>query len=540
MEKRTLIAVILSMGLFIIYYTLSPPPEKKPPQPTVQKTISSAVPKPQAAAIQTTTKKAPTLAAAEKEILVETDLYTAVFTNQGGALKRLVLKKYRETATPNGKPVALVSQTEMVGYTLQTESPAISLNSGDVYSTDANKINVKGNDKKQIEFIRTNANGIVVKKVYTFTGDGYEIGLENKIENGTNSNVRGTLSLMLPYPAEQKTEPSRFETDGSVTLEDGKLDTETTKKLLDNPKKFDKKIAWTGYADKYFLNAVLSESNSIDTVQIKKLNSKYVHTIISSPSFDLIPGKSYSVNYRLFFGPKDLDILKAQGAGLEQALDLGWFSAIAKPLLYTLKYFYKYTHNYGIAIIIITIIIKILFFPLTHKSYKSMKDMQKLQPKMTELREKYKNDREALNRETMELYRTHKVNPLGGCLPMVVQIPVFFALYKALMCSIELRHAPFMLWIKDLSGPDALFSNLLGLPFTLGPLPIVMGASMFIQQKMTPSNMDPMQAKIMLALPIVFTFMFLKFPSGLVLYWLINNILTIAQQAYINRLQTEA
>ena len=216
--------------------------------------------------------------------------------------------------------------------------------------------------------------------------------------------------------------------------------------------------------------------------------------------------------------------MKAQGQGLEKALNLGWFAPIAKPLLYTLKYFYKYTHNYGIAIIIITVIIKILFFPLTHKSYKSMKDMQKLQPKMAELKEKYKDDRDTLNRSIMELYRTHKVNPLGGCLPMIVQIPVFFALYKSLMFSIELRHAPFMLWITDLSAKDPYYIT-----------PVIMGVTMFIQQKMTPTSMDPMQAKMMLALPVVFTFMFLNFPSGLVIYWLVNNILTIAQQSYINR-----
>jgi YidC/Oxa1 family membrane protein insertase len=243
-----------------------------------------------------------------------------------------------------------------------------------------------------------------------------------------------------------------------------------------------------------------------------------------------------SVTHRLFVGPKDIDILKAQGNALEQSLDLGWFTVIAKPLLYTLKFFYNYVGNYGIAIIIITIILKALFFPLTHKSYKSMKGMQKIQPEMTKLREKYKDDRDAMNKAVMELYREHKVNPMGGCLPMVVQIPVFFALYKSLMFSIELRHAPFLLWITDLAGPDNLFGQLLHVPMVIGPLPILMGISMFVQQKMTPSNMEPMQQKMMLALPVVFTFMFLSFPSGLVLYWLVNNVLTIGQQMYINKL----
>ena len=220
-------------------------------------------------------------------------------------------------------------------------------------------------------------------------------------------------------------------------------------------------------------------------------------------------------------------------------------NCVCKVIGLILKFFYKYVNNYGIAIIIITVILKILFYPLTNKSYKSMKEMQKLQPKMEALKEKYKNDREAMNRAVMELYKTHKVNPMGGCLPMLIQIPVFFALYKALMYSIELRHAPFMLWINDLSAPDALFGVIpSGIPlmggFPIGPLPLLMGATMVIQQKMTPSNMDPMQARIFMAMPIIFTFMFLNFPSGLVLYWLVNNILTIIQQAYINKSLKEA
>jgi YidC/Oxa1 family membrane protein insertase len=245
---------------------------------------------------------------------------------------------------------------------------------------------------------------------------------------------------------------------------------------------------------------------------------------IASPVVSVAPGQAASVNYSIYYGPKDLDILKAQGNRLEEAIDYGWFAPIAKPLVYALKFLYKYTGNYGVAIIVITCILKLIFFPLTHKSYKSMKEMQKLQPKMAELKEKFKNDRDAMNKAVMELYKTHKVNPMGGCLPMVVQIPVFFGLYRALMYSIELRHAPFMLWITDLSAKDPYYVT-----------PIIMGVTMFIQQKMTPSNMDPVQAKMMLALPVVFTFMFLNFPAGLVVYWLVNNVLTIAQQMYINK-----
>jgi YidC/Oxa1 family membrane protein insertase len=193
--------------------------------------------------------------------------------------------------------------------------------------------------------------------------------------------------------------------------------------------------------------------------------------------------------------------------------------------------------NYGWAIIVLTILVKIIFWPLTHKSYKSMKDMQKLQPKMAKIREKYKDNREMMNQEMMALYKTYKVNPMGGCLPMVIQIPVFFALYSLLGYAIELRHAPYLLWINDLSAPDRLPIGVM-IPYVGYGIPVLtllMGASMFIQQKMTPTTGDPTQAKIMLFLPVVFTFMFINFASGLVLYWLVNNVLSIGQQYYINK-----
>lgn len=206
-------------------------------------------------------------------------------------------------------------------------------------------------------------------------------------------------------------------------------------------------------------------------------------------------------------------------------VSFGFFDPVAKPMLFLLKLFYKFIPNYGLAIIFLSVGIKLVFWPLTHKSQKSMKGMQKLQPKIAELKEKYKNNKEELNRKTMEFYRTNKVNPLGGCLPILIQIPVFFALYRVLLNSIEIRHAPLIsFWINDLSSKDPTYIS-----------PLLMGASMFIQQKMTPTVGDPAQAKIMLAMPVIFTFMFLSFPSGLVIYWLVTNVLSIAQQYYINK-----
>jgi YidC/Oxa1 family membrane protein insertase len=228
-------------------------------------------------------------------------------------------------------------------------------------------------------------------------------------------------------------------------------------------------------------------------------------------------------------GPKEYDLLISLKTGLEESIEFGWFSFLAKPLLVVLNFFQRYLNNYGIAIVLITVIIKVIFYPLSTYSMKSMKEMQKIQPQMAALKGKYKNDKEKQNREMMDLYKRHKINPLSGCLPMVLQIPVFIALYEVLYVAIELRHTPLFLWITDLSAKDPYYVT-----------PVIMGVTMFIQQKMTPTTIDPTQAKMMLLMPVIFTFMFLSFPSGLVIYWLINNVLSIAQQYYIQRSAVKA
>jgi len=241
-------------------------------------------------------------------------------------------------------------------------------------------------------------------------------------------------------------------------------------------------------------------------------------------AFQVAPGTGESLAYRLYAGPKELQRLKAQGVRLEDTVDFGYFSILAMPMFYVMQWIHGVTGNYGIAIIGLTVLLKILFFYPTHLSYKSMKAMQALQPKMMKIREKYKNDPKRMNQEMMELYKKHKVNPLGGCLPILIQIPFFIALYNVLSLAIELRRAPFVWWIEDLSVQD---------PYYI--LPVLMGVSMYISQKMTPSTVDPRQQRILMLMPVIFTFLFMTFPSGLVLYWLINNVLTIAQQIYINK-----
>ena len=272
-------------------------------------------------------------------------------------------------------------------------------------------------------------------------------------------------------------------------------------------------------------------------------SEKFVAAQYQQPEKVIPPGNQYTYKYRLFIGPKRISNLKTVGNSLERLIDFGWFDFIARPCLWLLNLFYSVIPNYGVAIIILTLLVKVLLWPLGQKSYKSMSEMKKLQPLMKEIREKYKDDKQRMNQEVMGLYKTYKINPLGGCLPMIVQLPVFFALYRMLYQAIELRHAPFFLWINDLSAPDRLFNFNFEIPFMEPPfgipvLTVIMGASMLLQQKMSPPMGDATQAKMMMFMPIIFTVIFINFSSGLVLYWLVNNILSIAQQYYTQKKYT--
>ena len=471
MEKRAFLAVILSVIVFYVFSLMAPPEKKNvspPPVPATTAASGSSVRAPAAQGVSSITSVQPA-AVVHREVTINTDLYTAVFDSRGGALKSMTLKKYRERNIPTANPVILGIDSDPSALTFSTRATGFNLPDGASFVADVNDLNMSGGEKKRLVFTHNSGQGFTVRKTYFFSGDSYGIKLETEIINNTPAPLAGTVQHVITYPGQPKVKDNRFDTAGSYLYADNSLKSDKLKDVVNASRIYDKNPLWASFADKYFLTAILSENNSIASVELKKNASGFLQSTISSPQITVNSGQSTTITHKLFVGPKDIDILKAQGNSLEQSLDLGWFSVIAKPLLYTLKFFHRYVGNYGIAIIIITLILKAIFFPLTHKSYKSMKDMQKIQPMMAALKEKYKNDREAMNKAVMELYRDHKVNPLGGCLPMLVQIPVFFALYKALMFSIELRHAPFFFWITDLSGPDNLFGQLLGLPLCHRP-----------------------------------------------------------------------
>ena len=287
-------------------------------------------------------------------------------------------------------------------------------------------------------------------------------------------------------------------------------------------------VRWVGVDNRYFLAALLP-GGGWDSAVV--LGSKEKESAVAlSLEGTIAPGASRRAAARVFVGPKGYDSLRGLGLGLERAVDFGWFGEIGKGMLWTLSRLYGMTHNYGWAIILLTIGLQVLMFPLSIKTFSSMAAMKKLQPLMTQIREKFKDDPKRMNAELMELYKRHKVNPFGGCLPMILQIPVFWALFTTLRNAVELRSAPFLWWITDLSTPDTV-ATISGVGVHV--LPLLMGVAMFAQQKLTTA--DPEQAKLMMFMPVMFTFIFWSFPSGLVLYWLVNSLVTISEQLWMTR-----
>jgi len=548
MEKRVIIFLILSLAIIFGYdYVLKelgwlpqPPPTQDasnqepvshPEEPLTQvrgtgsevdKKSSFEVARQPNEGKPSPSSSAVALPTGEDTVTIDTDLFRAELTNRGGVLKSWELKRYH-TALPEQKSVQLVySGGKFRGPLSITVSDA-----------DLDKAIREGLYTLEKDFTTLNASHPVghvtlrfqdpnkqlsVEKRLTFHHDSYVVDISVTLDGvtqpfdvglGTNFGVvewgDGFIGLI-----------------GSASMVDGKVEKETPEAELERKGT----VQWVALQDKYFLSVLMPRQAT--AAVIKKEGDKIVSAGVRTGSLS----SGASVSLQLYAGPKEYDILRSLNAGLEDTIDFGWFifgswsvvKAVAKPIFYVLRFINDYTHNYGVTIILLTMALKLLFVPLQYKSYKSMKQMQVIQPKVLAVQEKFKEDRDRLNKELIKLYRDHKVNPVGGCLPMVLQMPVFVALFNILYMTIDLRQAPFMLWITDLSVQDPYYV-----------LPLIMGATMVIQQKITPTTMDPTQAKIMLMLPVFMTFLFINFPAGLVLYWLTNNVLTILQQVGTDR-----
>ena len=553
MEKRVLLAIVLCIIVLVAWEkffvpkrkpTTPPTPakvEKASPTPAQPETVRPEQPQPPVSPPSPVpTPSFPTQAAySGKDVVVETPLYRAVFTETGGRLKSFVLNRYREKIDKKSPGKELVKTSDIEDLPLAfnfANNPVAALNLAP-YVADKTRVKVVEGENQTLAFQYEAPGWLRITRQYQFYPDTYLIDLSIRVENLSSQPWENapTLSLInLPFSTSGG---SRYSFQGPAFFTNNELQ-EVKFKKIKGEMQVPGPIDWLAYTSQYFTMALVPESLAPNHSRLKAVDtaSQMVESTFIGPKISLQPGAQQEFRFKLYLGPKEEKILKAADPKLASIINYGWFDVIAQPLLKFLKFTNRFTHNYGVDIIILTVLIKLLFWPLTNKSYKSMKDMKKLQPKMQKIREKYKDDKEKMNQEIMQLYRTHKVNPLGGCLPMLLQIPVFFALYRVLYSALAIRHAPFMLWIDDLSAPDRLYMGF-NIPY-LGGLPVLtllMGVSMFLQQKMSPTTGDPRQEKMMMMMPVIFTVFFVNFPSGLVLYWLVNNVLSIGQQYYINK-----
>ena len=549
---RLFIAIGLSLLVFIVWNVLFVDKEKgKLPQQAIQteqqSNKTSGITEKQKTPEKTTPLKTqPPLKENASEpikpsrtITVNLPLYTAKISEKGAVFKSVVLKKYRETIDANSPFYEMINPDLSQG-TVRIGFAGKSLKGIDdaMFSVNLEKDSVDIKNKaRKISFSWTSPKGVVVEKTYLFSPETYVIAIDVTIKNGSDQTIKDNLTLSLLEKAPENV--SRYGFEGPSALINNKLEQIKIKKIKKQDV-YPGKLTWIAVQDRYFISAIMPDEAVDASMHLSINDDKILKNTYIQPEQVIQPDDQHVFKYKLFFGPKSMTVLKSVDYDLIKAVHFGMFDLLAKPCVWIMNFIYDYIPNYGVAIIILTILSKILLWPLGNKSYKSMAAMKKIQPLMAEIKEKYKDDKKKMNEEMMGLYKTYKVNPLGGCLPMVVQIPVFFALYRMLYEAIELRHAPFFGWINDLSAPDRLFRFDFSVPFMQPPygipvLTIIMGATMFIQQKMSPPAGDPTQAKMMMMMPIVFTVIFINFSSGLVLYWLVNNIISVAQQYYITK-----
>nr|MBS0022265.1 membrane protein insertase YidC [Gammaproteobacteria bacterium] len=538
-QIRTILSLALAMVLFLLWqawqhdYGGLQQPGSAAPQDDIVAAGSRDVPQaPKAPAAAEPVPQAPGTAAlvGEQPIHVRTDLFDAEIDAVGGNLRRLDLLKYSVSVDRPNIPFNLfsdqlpnlfVAQSGLLGSESAPDHHATFEAEHRAYVLEESQ------DRLEVKLHWQDPSGIQVNKVYTFRRGSYVIDIAYQVTNPTENAWTGRM-----YGQFQRTEPPSQGGIGFVyTYTGGVLSTpenpyekidfgEIAKEDLSTTAKG----GWIAMIQHYFLGAWVPAQEALNYFYTNAVEGPRYVIGVMLPEISISAQSSGSLQMSLFAGPKIQDRLEQVAPFLNRTVDYGWLWFIAQPLFWLLKFIHDWVGNWGWAIIFLTVLIKLAFFHLSAASYKSMARMRKLQPRLTALRERYGDDRARMNQAMMDLYKKEKINPLGGCLPILVQIPVFIALYWVLLESVELRQADFMFWIDDLSTYDPYFV-----------LPILMGITMFLQQRLNPAPPDPIQAKIMMALPFVFTFFFLFFPSGLVLYWFVNNLLSIAQQWVITR-----
>jgi len=549
-QFRLIIAIVVSLGIFLLWSQFiapksveSPPEsaqEKDVQQPTVEPSPTPG-PSPEVSsqpevlsdsAIQPVTRTARTIS-------VETNLYRITLSEKGAGVIGMILKNYKETIEKDSplKEVIPEGLNDDAVYTSFAEGSGQELKNA-VFTLDNNTSEVFVSDQpEELLFSYQMPSGVSIRKRYRFLPDTYLINVSVDITNSQAAPISGQLGFGLQslFPEDKK----RFGFVGPSGLVDDSLEQIALKKIAEKGS-LEGHFKWIALEKLYFMSCILFDE-PVKGKMVASASGDRVANQLVLDSETIPAGGIQTIGYQLFIGPKNWSLLRKYGNGLDRAINFGWVDILAKPCLWFMNFIYRFIPNYGVAIIILTIITRLMFWPLAQKSYKSMSEMRKLAPLMKEIREKYKDDKARVNQETMALYKTYKINPVSGCLPMLVQLPVFFALYRMLYQAIELRHAPFFGWIQDLSAPDRLFNfdfkiPLMEPPYGIPVLTIIMGATMILQQKMTPTpGGDPTQAKMMMIMPIVFMVIFINFSSGLVLYWLVGNLVAISQQYFTQK-----
>ncbi len=475
-----------------------------------------------------------------ESVYIETDLLSVTLNTQGGDLRQVDLIQHGKDSEHKDIPFRLMGEEGRIFFIAQSGlKGAAGTEAGQypshqaLYNVSQNRyILASGENELRVPMVWSDpASNLKITKTYIFKRDSYKVDVEYHVENGSDSDWRGGVYAQLLRNSEAPEAESAFlyTFTGGVTYTQEELYQKVEfDEMAESPLTRSTDSGWVAMIQHYFLGAVVPHQGQKPTLYTyQPTQGRYaIGTIL--PAVTVPAGSSGDLSIQLYVGPKDQDRLEQIAPGLELTVDYGWLTFLAQPLFWILNMIQDVVGNWGFSIIILTILIKLVFYKLSETSYKSMAQMRKLTPRLTALKERYGDDRQKMNEAMMRIYREEKVNPMGGCLPILVQIPVFIALYWVLLESVEIRQAPFILWIDNLSAMD---------PYYI--LPLVMGASMLVQQRLNPAPLDPIQQKVMMILPVIFTVFFAFFPAGLVLYWVVNNIISIAQQYYITR-QIEA
>jgi YidC/Oxa1 family membrane protein insertase len=550
--KRTVLLVVFSLSLLMLWENWNrysnpplPPTADSSAQAAAPASKDNALPQPSApapAAAAAPTGELPATAAtagAGESITLTTDLLKLEISTLGGDITRVELLKH-EDSKETGNPVVLLQKD--INHTYVAQSGLIG---GDFPNhrssfTARDGVRTLGSAETLQLVLDSEQGGVKVSKTYTVRRGEYDIGIKHEIQNRSDAPVTPSIYAQLVRDDSKLGGDSYFYT--TFTGPAIYTNTEKYRKVSFEDIEKGKSPAaartaegWVAMVQHYFVSAFTPVSKGEHELFTRKVGPRLYAVGAIMPLGQIAPNSSASHEGKFFAGPQESVMLEKFATDFDLVKDYGWLTLIAKPIFWLMTQLHALLGNWGWTIIFLTILIKLAFFPLSAASYRSMAKMKLVTPKMTAIRERHQGDPQKMNAAMMELYKTEKINPLGGCLPILVQIPVFIALYWVLLASVEMRHAPWLGWIHDLSAPDTLFGTLPGLEMPIGLLPIIMAVSMYVQTKLNPTPPDPIQAKVMMIMPLVFSFMFFYFPSGLVLYWVVNNILSIAQQWVITK-----